>query len=311
MTIKIVTDSTADISLELAKKLGVSIVPVYVRFGEKTYRDLYDIGQDEVYRLIEEGKEKPKTSQPSPADFAETYKKLSEDASAIISIHVTSKLSGTYNAALQGSKMADAKCPIEVIDSETTSVGLGMMSTTASKLASAGASFSEITDDIKDAIANTHILAMFDTLKYVFAGGRLGKAASLLGGILSVKPMLSIKNGVLHPIGIARTRKKGLEKLVDFAAKFKDTAQGVAIAQSTDQEEAIVLSERIGSFIEKSKISISRLGPALGCHGGPGTLVFAVREKLTPKYKEAEGQEEKRGIHLPSIHLPKFKCSSL
>lgn len=311
MTIKIVTDSTSDISLEIAKQLGISIVPVYVNIDDKVYRDLYDIEHDEVYKLVAEGKVKPKTSQPSPADFAKTYEEISKDASGIVSVHVTSKLSGTYNSALQGAKMANIKCPVEVIDSLSTSAGLGMMSIAASKLAAAGASMSEITADVKEAIGSTHLMAIFDTLKYVIAGGRLGKAASLLGGVLNVKPVLTMKNGTLHPVGVSRTRKKGMDKLVDFVAKFKDNIHSASICQSTDHEEAVHLRERLSCFIEKGKVPISRLGPALGCHGGPGTLIVAVREKLSPAQKEAEGTEEKRRLHLPSIHMPKFKCSSL
>jgi DegV family protein with EDD domain len=119
MTVKIVTDSTADLPVKLAEELGIAVVPVYIRFGEKVYRDRVDISEDEFYQRLLHDPIHPNTTQPSPQDFADVYEKLSKDADSIVSIHLTSKLSGTYNSAVQGKKMVKNKCPIEVIDTQT------------------------------------------------------------------------------------------------------------------------------------------------------------------------------------------------
>ena len=128
MVVKIVTDSTADLPVQLAQELGISVVPVYVRFGDKVYRDRVDISEDELYQELLKSPVHPSTSQPAPADFADTYAQLSKETDGIVSIHVSSKMSGTYNSALQGRELADTKCCIEVVDSRSVSMGLGLVS---------------------------------------------------------------------------------------------------------------------------------------------------------------------------------------
>ena len=306
MTVRIVTDSTADLTPELVEQLGITEVPAYVQFGNKCYRDGVDIGHDELYRRIADGSLKITTSQPTPSDFASVYNKLSKETDEIISIQVTSKLSGTYNSALQGKEMMEGNYSIEVIDSLSTSMGLGLMTMAAARLAQAGKNMAEITEEIKAMIPKTHIYAVFDTLKYVLQGGRLGKAKMLLGSILNVKPMLTLRKGTIWPLGIARTRSKGIEKLLDMVRK-NPNAHEVGIVHSTTPQEAQTLKERVSSIIDRRRINISRLGPALGVHGGPGALLLAFREKISNLGQEAgEDEPNKKGVSLPSIHLPKL-----
>ena len=306
MTVKIVTDSTADLTPELVEQLGITVVPAYIQFGNKCYRDGIDIGHDELYRRIADGSLKATTSQPTPSDFAGIYNKLSKETDEIISIQVTSKLSGTYNSALQGKEMMKGKHSIEVIDSLSTSMGLGLMTMAAARLAQAGKNVAEITEEIKAMVSKTHIYAVFDTLKYVLQGGRLGRAKMLLGSILNVKPMLTLRKGTIWPLGIARTRSKGIDKLLDMLRK-NPNAYEVGIVHSTTPEEAQTLKERASSIIDRSRINISRLGPALGIHGGPGALVLAFREKMSSLGQEAgQAEAKKKGISLPSINMPKL-----
>jgi DegV family protein with EDD domain len=278
MTVKIVTDSTADLPVKLAEELGIAVVPVYIRFGEKVYRDRVDISEDEFYQRLLHDPIHPNTTQPSPQDFADVYEKLSKDADSIVSIHLTSKLSGTYNSAVQGKKMVKNKCPIEVIDTQTLTIAFGLMVIRASTMAKDGKSFREIVDEVNKMIPNVHLLILFDTLKYLVKGGRIGKAKGLMGSILSVKPLLTMKDGELAPSSQVRTRSKGIDRLVDFT-KNATEIQDLAVLYSTTLDEAQALVERISPIFPKKRPLLARLGPGLGVHGGPGILAVALRGK--------------------------------
>jgi len=278
MTIKIVTDSTADLPAKLAEELDVTVVPVYLRFGEQIYRDRVDISEDEFYQRLLHDPIHPNTAQPSPQDFADVYEKLSKDADGIVSIHLTSKLSGTYNSAVQGKKMVKSKCPIEVIDTQTLTIAFGLMVIRASTMAKNGKSFKQIVDEVNKMIPNVHLLILFDTLKYLIKGGRVGKAKGLMGSILSVKPLLTMKDGELAPSSQVRTRSKGIDRLVDFS-KNATEIQDLAVLYSTTPDEAQDLVERISPIFPKERTLLARLGPGLGVHGGPGILAVALRDK--------------------------------
>jgi len=278
MSIKIVTDSAADLPAVLAEELDVTVVPVYLRFGDEVYRDRVDISEDEFYQRLLHDPVHPNTTQPTPQDFASVYDKLSQDADGIISIHITSILSGTYNSAVQGKKMVGDRCPIEIVDSQTVSIAVGLTVIQASKMAKSGMSLQQIVDELGKIIPNVHLLILFDTLKYLVKGGRIGKAKGLVGSILSVKPLLTIRDGELMPSGQVRTRSKGVDRLLDFA-KNATEIQDLAVLYSTTPDEAQALIERTSSIFPKERTILARLGPGLGVHGGPGILAVALREK--------------------------------
>ena len=165
MTVKIVTDSSADLPAELVQELGITVVPLYVRFGEEVYREQVEISLDEFYQRLEHDPIHPVTIQPSPQDFINAYQKLSQEADGIVSIHISSKLSGTCNSALQGKEMIEKGCPIEVIDSQVITVGLGMICTAAARMAKAGESLPSVASEVKQMILNIHLLCLLDTLK--------------------------------------------------------------------------------------------------------------------------------------------------
>jgi len=286
MTVKIVTDSTSDLSPELVQQLGIIVVPVYLRFGDEVYRDGVVISQDEFYQKLVESPVHPSTTQPTPADFADVYSKLSRETDEIISIQITSKLSGTYNSALQGRELVTGSCRIEVVDSLSGSMGLGLVAMAAARLAEAGESLEGVMDEIRQAIPQIRLLGLLDTLKYLLRGGRIGKAKALLGSVLNVKPLITMRDGEIVPAGQARTRSKGIERLFDFV-KIALNIQELAIVHSTTPDEAGSLKERIASIFDKRHIHIARLGPALGVHFGPGTLILALREKVSSIRQEA------------------------
>lgn len=278
MVIKIVTDSTADLPATLIKELDVTIVPEYLRFGDQVYRDHVDINEDEFYQRLLNGPVHPKTTQPTPQDFANVYSTLSQEADDIISIHLSSKLSGTYNSAVQGKNMISTACHIELIDSQTVSIALGLVVIQASKMAKSGMGLKQIVDELGQIIANVHILILFDTLKYLAKGGRIGKAKALLGSLLNVKPLLTVRDGELVPSGQVRTRSKGTDLLLDFVKNAREI-QDLAVLHSTTPDEAQVLVERVSSIFPRDRVILARLGPALGVHGGPGILAIALRQK--------------------------------
>jgi DegV family protein with EDD domain len=278
MTIKIVTDSTADLTPQLAKEHSITVVPVYLRFGDEVFHDQVDISADEFYRRLSHDTIHPSTTQPSPQDFADVYKGLTKKADGIISIHVSGKLSGTCNSALQGKEAAGKECPIEVIDSESVTMGLGQLAIAANTLAQSGKSLPQVVEEVKKMIPSIHVLGLLDTLKYLALGGRIGKVQALLGSVLNVKPMLTIKDGVLTPAGRVRSRAKGTDILFDYVKNAVDI-QDLAVVYNTEREEAQAFVKRLGAIFPEEKIRLAQLGPALGVHTGPGILFISLRGK--------------------------------
>jgi DegV family protein with EDD domain len=260
MTVKIVTDSTADLPDELVKELGIAVVPVYVRFGEEVLRDRVDISEDEFYERLTHDPVHPNTTQPTPQDFVDVYQKLAKEADGIVSIHLTTKLSGTYNSALMAKDMLKGGCPVEVVDAETLSMALGLVVIAAATAAKAGKSMDKIVEGVKQAVPKMHLLFLLDTLEYLKKGGRIGKAKALLGSVLNLKPMITVKDGELVPAGQARTRAKGIDKLFEYVKNAGDI-QDLAIVYNTTPDEAQNLAERIGSVFDREKIRMARIGP--------------------------------------------------
>ena len=277
MPVKIITDSTADIPEAIAKELGIVVIPQYLVFGNKSYRDRIDIGDDEFYDKLVHGKVQPTTSQPTPQDFINLYNETGKDADGIVAILISSKLSGTVNSAEQAKKAAKVNCHIEVIDSHSISMALGMVVVEAARMAKAGKDIKTITKSAKDMRSHVKLLIVFDTLEFLARGGRIGKAKSLLGSLLNVKPLLSIKDGELVPISQVRSRAKGKEKLLEFVAAAKDL-QELCVIHSTTEDEAKELAASIKE-LPQSKIMVARLGPVVGTHAGPGVLAIALRTK--------------------------------
>ncbi len=278
MTVRVVADSSCDLSPQVAEELGITIVPLYLRFGDRVYRDGVDISHDELYRKLTEGPVRPTTSQPPPSDFAEVYSKLAQETDEVVSLHLSSKTSGTYDSARQGRDMLTGGCHIEVVDTFSVSMGLGLIAMAAARLARAGEGLQRVMDEVREAVATTRIFGLLDTLRYVLLGGRLGKAKALLGSLLNVKPLLTMRDGEIMPAGVVRTRTKGIEKLFDIVRSTLNIRE-LAIVHSTTPDEATALKKRLAAIIDEDRIHIAKLGPALGVHGGPGTLLLALRGK--------------------------------
>jgi DegV family protein with EDD domain len=191
MTLKIVTDSLSDITSDVAEELGITVVPLYVRFGEDVYRDRVEITTEEFYHRLVHDDVFPSTTQPTPKDFLDVYDKLAEETDEILVIVVSSKLSGTYQSAMQAKDMFCGKSRIEVVDSLKVAMSMGLPVMAVVKAAQAGSGLDELADLARKAVSRSHLIAYFDTLKYLAKGGRIGKAQGLLGSMLSVKPLLT------------------------------------------------------------------------------------------------------------------------
>jgi len=193
MAVKIVTDSLSDITADIAQPLGITIVPLTVLFGHESFIDRVTITTDEFYRRLTEGTTWPTTTQPTPAAFADVYNKLAEETNEILVVTLSTKLSGTYQSAVNATNMIKKKnVRVEVIDSRNTAMALGLLAIYASKLAAGGASFEQVVQSIRERIPRVHPLMYFETLKYLAKGGRIGKAQGLLGSLLSIKPIITL-----------------------------------------------------------------------------------------------------------------------
>jgi len=280
MKVKVITDSGSDITQDEARRLGITVVPVYLRFGEEVYRDGVDINCDEFYHKLTTSPIHPSTAAPSPGDFASAYEQAARETNEIVSIHITRKHSATYDAALMGKETAQDKnkrLKIEVVDSKGVTMWQGLVALVAAKTAEAGGSLQQVLAETHQAIKQLRVLALLDTLKYAVRGGRLGKGVLAVESLLHVKPFISLHDGQIRPAGVARTRNKGIERLRDFLKSVRH-ARDLAIVHSTTPDEALSLADYARSLFPNIVPRVVRLGPALGVHGGPGALVTVVME---------------------------------
>jgi len=278
MTVKIVTDSTSDIPSDVAQALEITVVPLHIHFENGIYQDGIDIKAAEFYHKLVTEPDLPKTSAPSSGMFTETYKKLSAETDEIISIHISSKLSATYNSALLGKEGMDTHCHVEVINSFSATIGLGLIVITAAKAALAGANLDEITAMVTQTIPKTHCFGMVDTLEYLHKGGRIGKAQTLLGSMLNVKPIISVQDGEVCPLERVRGRSKALTRLYELTSNFHHIKE-MAVAHATTPDKMEVLAERLAPLFPQGQIYKSTCGATIGTYLGPGCLVVAAIEE--------------------------------
>lgn len=284
MAVHVVTDSTADLTPELIKEFGVTapvhIVPLTVHFGEQEYRDGVDLTAAEFYRKLRESSQMPRTSQPSPAAFIDVYAQISRPGDAILSFHISSKLSGTYQSALLAARQFDDR-RIEVIDTRSASLGVGLIALRAAQLTEQGAELDEILVACREMINHNRVLFLVDTLEYLHKNGRIGKAQAFVGGLLNVKPILTLEDGVVAPLdkvrGKAKARARLLERLLETTAAERVVVGAVVHAQAP--EDAASLAEAVAAQFPASRIVTGQLGPTVGTHVGPGTLGVVAFER--------------------------------
>jgi DegV family protein with EDD domain len=252
-------------------------VPLYVRFGEEIYRDRVDNSTDEFYRRLVNDPVLPSTTQPTPNDFAEVYRKLAGETDEILVITVSSKLSGTYQSAVQAREIVKSRCRILVIDSLNVALAMGLIVMSAAEAVRQGADLDEAAALVNRSITRSHLVAYFDTLKYLAKGGRIGKASGLLGAMLSVKPILTIREGEMAPLTRVRSMTAGLDYLYNFATGFKDV-EGLAVEHGTTPADADKLVERLEKSFPGKSIYRSTISPVVGTYAGPNAIAVTILE---------------------------------
>ena len=282
MAIKIVTDSTSDLPLEMARELSITVVPLSVHFGTQVFKDGVDITPDEFFQRLADAPELPRTSQPSVGEFANVYEEVGQEADGIVSVHISSKMSGTFNAAVQAKAEGNVACPIEVIDTYQASMGLGMVAIAAARVADQGADMGEVSRVAREAAAKCHVFAALDTLEYLEKGGRIGKARALVGTLLRIRPMIIVRDGEAHELGKERTRAKAIGRLQRVTREFAPLGE-LCVLHSNTPEDAQILARDLGDLLPDSKEPfIARFGPVLGTYVGPGALGIGLLRVETP-----------------------------
>jgi len=275
MAVKIITDSVADLPSQVVEELGITVVPLNVRFGEEVYRDGIDLTAEQFYDKLKQSEILPLTSVPSPAAFAEAYDKLAEETDEILVITISSRLSGTYGVALESMGLMKRKCRVEVIDSHWAVMAEGFMVMAAARAAQAGANFGEVLDITHRNTKRVDLRAAFDTLDYLKRGGRIGAAQALLGSILKINPIITLRDGVVHPVGREHSRAKAIDHLYNFAVSYSHIEE-MAVEDAACPDDAELLVERLDSKFPRERIYRSKTTPVIGTHTGPGLLMVTV-----------------------------------
>jgi DegV family protein with EDD domain len=273
MPVRIVTDSACDLPEPICEELGIEVVPLTIRFGDREYVDRKELSVDAFWRELGASPVLPETSAPSVGAFEETFRRLSDDgASAIVCINLSAKLSATMQSAQVAAKALDGKTPVQIIDSMSASMGIGNLVLHAARRARAGASLEEIVHEVEARRQREHVFAALDTLEYLRKGGRIGGAQAMLGSMLSIKPLISVIDGAVEPAGRVRTRSKALRFLVDQVPAGKVEMISVLHAGAPDLDEFLAMLE---PAVPDAEVTVGSIGPVIGVHTGPRVVGIA------------------------------------
>lgn len=275
--IALVTDSTSDLTEEFKREHDTHIIPLKVLFEDQEFYD-GEIASDEFYSRLEKADELPKTSQPSPEEFIQLYSRLLEEYQEVISIHISSGLSGTLNAAKVAKDKLKQK--IHIVDSRTISLGAGMMIMEASKLIREGLDSVHIVEKLEQARTNVETFFTLNTLEYLQKGGRIGRVSSIMGTFLNIKPVIRVgDDGIYHTFGKARSQDKALKSIVDAfqtLSKGKKTVR-FAVAHGAAHQAGQYLKEAMENAFQMPASIFTQVGPVIGVHTGPGTIGAAIQ----------------------------------
>lgn len=277
--IHVVTDSGSDLSLEVQERLGIHVVPLTVQFGSEIYKDGEEISAQQFFARLKTEVEMPSTCQPSPADFVAVYEKIAQPGDTIISVHLSSKMSGTYQSAVLASTMLDSGIKVKLVDSKSASMGLGLVAVTAAEGVQAGKDVDEILTDVQHTIDHLQVYFVVDTLEFLKKNGRIGAASALVGTMLSIKPILTVTDGVVAPFekirGKAKAIKRVRELVIEFQQKYPEKRIRAALSHATTQEEADQIAEALALTLPvEGDVLIGNIGPTIGVHTGPGVVAL-------------------------------------
>jgi len=275
--LRIVTDSTADIPAEWEKEYDINVIPINIQFGEKTYLQNVDLDNEGFYKLVDESGKIPKTSQPSPHQFVEFYKKIAVKGDTILSVHVTSKLSGTYASAVLAAEEVKGTFKVLPVDSTVGSLGLGLMCREARKMDRAGKSVEQIVKYIEGIRERVRVFLTLDTLTYARMSGRVGTLSAALASVLNVKPIAVLKDGLVNMVEKVRTRKAALERVVEMAVEeFGKQPVYLGVIHARDLEAGNALMKEAKKRFNIKDVVLADLSISLAANFGPGTVGLAL-----------------------------------
>ena len=273
-SIGIVTDSTADLRPAVQERFGLGMVPLIVNWDGQTFRDKIDLTTADFYQRLRTSKTLPKTGAPSLAAFEAAFREQLKTHDALISVNLASKLSGTYEVARKAAESVDPQ-RISVVDSGSVSVCLGWLAEMAATLAQQGGTPGEIVEELLDARGRLRILALVETLEFLQRGGRIGRAAAMVGTLLSVKPILSVRDGEVAPVERVRTMNGALRRLVELAVAL-GPVERLGVVDSDAEVNATEVERQLRAHHPDLTIDRGELGPVVGTHGGPGVVGVGV-----------------------------------
>ncbi|MGD2041460.1 MAG: DegV family protein [Anaerolineae bacterium] len=276
--IKIVTDSTAYLSPETTEEHDIRVVPLCVHFGNQVYKEGVDLSQEEFYARLKDAPELPTTSQPSAGEFHEVFAELVEAGHQVITLTISSKLSGTWNSAMAAKEMLP-EADISIVDSLSTSVGLELMIQKAIQMTQDGADSEAIVTQVEAIRDKLQIFFVVDTLEYLAKGGRIGNARAFLGTVLKVKPILVLDEGAIEPLEQVRSKRKAVVRMLDIVEDYlgdQAPQAQVAVTHALVPNEAQLLAQELVDRLGTAQPIVAELGPVIGTHTGPGVLGVAV-----------------------------------
>ncbi len=275
--LRIVTDGAADMPASWAQEYDIHVIPINIHFGEKTYLQNVDLDNEGFYRLVDEALKVPKTSQPSPHQFSEFYKRIARAGDTILSIHVTSKLSGTFASAEAAARELSGQFHVIPFDSATGSAGIGMMCRAARLMERAGAGVDEIVQRLMVMRTQGRIVLALDTLTYARMSGRVGTLQAALASVLNVKPIAALKDGVINMVEKVRTRRASLDRLVNMmAVEFAGKPVSMTIVHARDLESARLLETQVKSRFDIRELFVTDLSISVAANLGPGTVGLVI-----------------------------------
>ncbi len=270
--VAIVVDSTAYLPQEVVDQYNMHVIPLIVNWEGDSFRDNVDIKPEQFYQRLKTAKEMPTTSQPSPGDFKTVYEKAAETAESILCLTISQPLSGTYASAVAARQMVEG-VPIEVVDSRSTTMGLGFMAIAAAQAVENGADYKEAADIVKGLISRMRVVFVVDTLEFLHRGGRIGSASRYLGTMLSIKPILHLEDGKIEPLAKVRTKKKAVAHMLWM---LSDETAGkkvhVAVVHAAAPAEADQIFARVQGQMAPESLYLAEISPVVGTHIGPGAV---------------------------------------
>ena len=277
-SVKIVTDSTADIPPALLRDLDIEVVPMNINFGDEIYRDGIDIDNEQFYRLLSEGRVAPTTTAPATTVFEQTYRRLVRSHDAIISIHISGHLSGAFKAAAQArEKLPPSLARIEVVDTHSASLGVGLTAIAAARMAQAEIPVDEIMREVQHRVQHTHMVFFVDTIEYLDRSGRMSLPPGMIASMSRIKPLLLLDQGRIVLYERTRTRAKAIDGLFTFVEDFPHAAE-IVVVYSTTPEDVEKVLDKVGVLFPREKALIGQYGPSVGVHLGPGAMGIVVYE---------------------------------